>query len=99
MTQLRDAGYVREVIDGLGGVNELAAGMREYHEIVERMRAERAVLTRKHPGRWAAMGKDGVLAIGNSMDEVLDSIESRGMRGADVVIEFLDTDPPLLILG
>ena len=44
------------------------------------------------------MGQKGVLAIGDSMDEVLREIESRGLNGADLVIEFLDTDPPLLIL-
>ena len=44
------------------------------------------------------MGQKGVLAIGDSMDEVLREVESQGLRGADVVIDFLDTDPPLLIL-
>ena len=32
------------------------------------------------------------------MDEVLSEVEGRGLHGADVVIEFMDTDPPLLIL-
>ena len=32
------------------------------------------------------------------MDEVLREVEGRGLHGADVVIEFLDTDPPLLLL-
>lgn len=98
MEQLRDAGYVREVIDGLGGVSGLVSGMREYHEIVARMRSERAALAEKHPGRWVAMGKDGILAIGDSMDEVLREVEGCGVRGADIVVEFLDTNPPLLIL-
>ena len=45
-----------------------------------------------------AMGREGVLAIGDSMDEVLREVEGRGLHGADIVIEFLDPDPPLLIL-
>ena len=32
------------------------------------------------------------------MDEVLGQVAAQGVRGANVVIEFMDTDPPLLIL-
>ena len=32
------------------------------------------------------------------MDEVLREVEDRGLHGTDVVIEFLDADPLLLIL-
>ena len=97
-TNLNDEAYVRTVIEELGGVRELAAGMREYREIVARMRSERSALTEQYPDRWIAMGRDGLLAVGDSMDEVLDEVESRGLCGGDVVIEFLDTTPPLMIL-
>ena len=86
------------VIEEMGGPKVLVEEMREYHEIVLRMRRERAALTEEHPDKWVAMGKSGVLAIGDSMDDVLYEVESRGIRGGDIVIEFLDTDPPLLIL-
>lgn len=95
---LNDEAYVRAVIEELGGVRELAAGMREYREIVARMRAERAALTERYPDRWIAMGLDGVIVVGDSMDQVLDEVESRGLCGGDVAVEFLDTTPPLLIL-
>ena len=98
MAKLKNEKYVKEIIEGLGGVKGLAAEMREYHEIVTRMRAERAALTDVHPNLWVAMGKNGVLAVGDSMDDVLEEVESRGMRGGDIVIELLDTNPPLLIL-
>ena len=65
---LNDEAYVRAVIEELGGVRELTVGMREYHEIVARMRAERAALTERYPDRWVAMGRDGVIAVGDSMD-------------------------------
>ena len=90
--------YVKEVIEGLGGAKVLMDEMDEYHEIVARMRKERPSLVERHPDKWVAMGQKGVLAIGDSMDEVLREVESRGPHGADVVIDFLDTDPPLLIL-
>ncbi len=93
-----DKDYVKGIIEGLGGAKALMDEMDEYHEIVARMRKERPSLVERHPDKWVAMGWEGVLAVGDSMDEVLGEVESRGLRGADVVIEFLDTDPPLLIL-
>ncbi len=98
LERLRDEAYVRELVESMGGPGAIIASIREYGLIVERMWAERAALTKAHPNRWVAMGRDGVLAVGDSMDEVLEEVESQGIRGGDIVIEFLDTDPPLLIL-
>ena len=93
-----DKDYVKEVIEGLGGARALMDEMDEYHEIVARMRKERPSLVERHPDKWVAMGQEGVLAVGDSIDKVLREVESRGLNGSDVVIEFLDTDPSLLIL-
>ena len=89
---------MKEIVNKLGRAKTLMDEMDEYHEIVARMRKERPSLVERHPDKWVAMGQKGVLAIGDSMDEVLREIESRGLHGADVVIDFLDTDSPLLIL-
>ena len=93
-----DKDYVKEVIEGLGGVKALMDEMDEYHQIVARMRKERPSLMERYPDKWVTMGQEGVLAVGDSMDEVLREVEARGLNGTDVEIEFMDTDPPLLIL-
>ena len=93
-----DKDYVKEVIEGLGGTKVLMDEMDEYHEIVARMRKECSSLVKRHPDKWVAMGQKRVLAVGDSMDEVLREVESRGLHGEDVVIDCLDTDPPLLLL-
>ena len=98
MENLGDAVYVKMVIQELGGTQKLAAGMREYHEIVVRMRSEQAELIKKYPDRWVAMGRDGALAVGDSMKEVLEEVERQGVDRGETVVEFLDTSPPLLIL-
>ena len=92
MDKLRDETYVKTVIQ------KLAEGMREYHKIVVRMRLEQPELIRKYPDKWVAMGRDGILAIGDSMDEVLEEVERQGVDSGETVVEFLDTSPPLLIL-
>ncbi len=98
MQDLRNESYIKTLVENLGGAQALVNGIREYRQIVARMWSERAALMEKYPDRWIAMGKDGVLAVGDSMDDVLEEVESQGYRGSEVVIEFLDTDPPLLIL-
>ena len=98
MQDLRNEAYIKTLVENLGGAQGVVDGIREYSEIVARMRSERASLMEEYPDRWIAIGKDGVLAVGDSMDSVLEKVESQGIQGADVVIEFLDTNPPLLIL-
>ena len=96
--KLRDEAYAKTVIAEMGGLQKLAEGMREYHELVVRMRSEYAELIEMYPNRWVAMGKNGVLAVGTSMNEVLEEIERQGVDSGEAVVEFLDTDPPVLIL-
>ena len=98
MEYLRDEAYVNTVIAEIGGVQKLAVGMREYHEIVVRMRSEQIELITKYPDRWVAMGRGGVLAVGDSMDEVLEKIERQGVDRGETVVEILDTTHPVLIL-
>ena len=98
LEKLRDEAYLKELVEGMGGPEAIIASIREYGLIVERMWAERAALTEAHPNRWVAMGKDGVVSIGDSIDAVVEDAAAKGLKGSDLVIEFLDTDPPVLIL-
>ena len=93
-----DEEYLKEVIVGLGRFEALMAGKDEFHEIVIRMDKEHASLMEKHPDKWVAMGKDGVLAVGDSMEDVFAEVESAGLNGSEFEVEFLDSDPPDLIL-
>jgi len=44
------------------------------------------------------MGKDGVVSIGDSIEEVVSATGTMGISTADVVVEYLDPDPETLIL-
>ena len=93
-----DEHTVKRIINELGGAKALMEEMDEYQEIVLRMRKERPHLAADYPDKWVAMGREGLLAAGDSMDQVLAQLEAQGVDGVDVVIEFMDTNPPLLIL-
>ena len=86
------------MIEGMGGVSALIDDLDEFHELRARMSEEHCRLIEKYPGKWVAMGKDGVLAVGESKSEVFDEIETRGIRRSAAVVEFVDTDPDILIL-
>ena len=93
-----DATYVNDTIRGLGGVNALRERKDEFHLVVVRMDQERASLMDKYPNKWVAVGRDGVLAVADSMEDVFSEIESAGLSGSEFEVEYMDSDPPDLIL-
>ena len=86
------------MIDEMGGARVLIDDLEEFERLQARMTEEYDLLLEKHPDRWVAMGMDGPLAVGDSEEDVYQAVVNQGMRRSDVVVEFLDTDPPVLIL-
>ena len=86
------------MIEEMGGVGVLIDDLEMSRKLYVRMANEHASLIKKYPDKWVAMGEGGVVAAGDSKDEALDAIEHRGIRRLDAVVEFMDTDPPVLIL-
>ena len=41
-------------------------------------------LTEDYPNKWISMGKDGVVSIGDSIEEVVAATEAKGVSTADV---------------
>ena len=96
MTTIMEQGLA--MIEAEGGSDNLRDRMAEFHSAAARMRRKRPSLMNDHPNKWVAMGPHGVLAVGHSFDSVLEEIDSRGETGTEFVIDFLNTDPPTLIL-
>lgn len=86
------------MIEEMGGVGVLIDDLTRFHKLHVLIANEHASLIEKYPGKWVAMGEGGVVAAGDSKDEALDAIERRGIRRLDAIVEFMDTDPPVLIL-
>ena len=47
---------------------------------------------------WVGMRSDEVLVSGESLTDVMDLLEERGMIDGTVVVEFLSADPTVLVL-
>ena len=96
--ELQDEAYVLRVIEEMGGARAILDDLSEFRQLVDRMWKARPELMEKYPDKWVAVAMDGVVAIGDSKNDVLDEVESLGVRRRDVVVEYLETDPPVLIL-
>ena len=64
----------------------------DFREAACRFIEIRAQLTEEHPNKWIAMGKDGVSAVGDSIEEVVAAARAKGINTADVTIEYLDAE-------
>lgn len=97
----RNAELIREHVERIkksGGIKARREQDRQFSKIHDRMRKEHAALMDKYPRKWVVMGKDGVVALGDSLEEVVDEAHNRGFRASDMAVEFLDPDPPIYIL-
>ena len=90
---------VKEIIARCGGGQALMQSMAAYREVASRMSREAPALVKSHPNQWAALAPGTELVLGDSLGEVLAEVASRtGGDLTSVVTEYLDPDPPVLIL-
>lgn len=86
------------MIEDMGGVGAFIEDLAEFHDLHARMNRQRPYLVEKYPDKWVVVGMNGVLAVEDSEDKALQAAENQGVCGSDVLVEFMDTDPPALIL-
>lgn len=90
--------YLKGILQEAGSVKTLRERQDEFHQVVLRLEKERTVLMDQYPDKWVAVGKAGVLAVADSMEEVFAEVESKGLSGSEFEVEFLDSNPTDLIL-
>ena len=90
--------YFEELLAHLGGAEALRDDPNDFRKAVKRLWDEQDSLVEQHPHKWVSMGKDGVVSIGDSIEEVVSATEAKGVSTADVIVEYLDPNPETLIL-
>ncbi len=93
-----DEADVKAIIDRLGGVEALQEGRDDFNEAVLRMNRERSALMELYPDQWVAVGRNGVIAVADSLEDVFARVEAAGLQDSEFEVEFLDTDPADLLL-
>ena len=89
---------MREAIEEMGGADRVHDEIVAYSRRVQRLDARWKQLLEEYPDKWVAVANDEIVAVGNTLDEVLRATDEQGVPRADVVVEFLDTNPISLIL-
>ena len=85
-----------EVIKGLGaGWDD--EGL-EYEAAWLRMDREWETLLKTYPDKWVAISQDGVVAVGDSINEAFDMVDAQGVSRGVVEVEFLNTNPTPMLL-
>ena len=72
--------------------------LRESKQATRQFEEEYDQLLEVHPDHWVAIGKDGLVAHHKELSGVIAGFREKGYRNTQVIVEFLDTDPPALLL-
>ena len=87
--ELRDIEVVKAALKRAGTPRGFGVNLEKRRRIFQRLLDEQPILTEKHPGKWVAMGLDGVLAVGDSFDQVSAEIEGAD----DAQVEYIYPSP------
>ena len=87
-----------EIIEELGGVKSIREGFAEMDTAWRRMDRESETLLKLYPDKWVAMSKDGVVAVGDSLEGVFSKVDTLGLRRNSINVKFIATHPRTLIL-
>ena len=89
---------IARIVDEFGGVAALVERMDEHERLAVLMQREIESLPETADDQWVAIGRDGVLETGNSLEEALSKVEAKGLADGTVIVEFLSAKPEVLIL-
>ena len=87
-----------QIIEQMGGREAVLKELDDFREVVRRMELERAALTGQYPDRWVAVSRDGLLAVGDTLEEICGFAKAKGLNSSDFLVAYLESDPPALIL-
>ena len=80
---------LEELLAHLGGAEALRDDPNDFRKAVNRLWTERELLIENHPERWVSMGKEGVAAIGDSIEEKLSENTTRAEDAGIPVVALL----------
>ena len=83
---------------GLRNRREVMDVLRESKQATLRFEHDYDQLLKVHPDHWVAIGNDGLVAHHKELSGVIAGFREKGYRNTQVVVEFLDTEPPGLLL-
>ena len=82
----------------IGDPRMLAEELDTFQTLVLEMESQRSELLLKHPDQWVAIGKGGIVAAADTMGDLFNILDEKGIRREDVFHDYMDTNPRTLLL-
>ena len=89
---------VDTLIGHIGDPRVLTEELDTFQTLVLKMESQRSELLLKHPDQWVAIGKDGIVAAADTMRDLFNMLDEKGIRREDVFHDYMDTNPRTLLL-
>ena len=87
-----------QIIEKMGGPTQIRADLEAHEAVLRYFHEHEEELIAQHPQKWAAVALEGVVAVGDDMVDVWDRAKKQGYRNANCLLQYLDPDPPALLL-
>lgn len=88
----------KKLIEKMGEARKTHEGLRAFARRVAHMENQRKQLTQKYPDKWVAMAEFDIVAVADSLDEILSELDRKKVSRSDAVVEFLNTQPQTMVL-
>ena len=82
----------------LTDASDISEKIRKHELLQQRLRDETASLGGEYPGQWAGMGPDQVLMFSDTLEEIVHKLNPGKDGNHTVVVKYLSSEPPVLIL-
>ena len=93
-----EAFTAEEIIEKLGGPEQVRADLEAREAVLAYFIAHEEELVVQHAEKWAAVSVEGVVAVGDDMMAVWEKAKEQGYSNANCLLQYLDPDPPALLL-
>jgi hypothetical protein len=84
--------------DLIGDPSEIVESLRRFEKSTMYVESNYKRLLRRYPDTWIAVLDGEVRATARSVPALLRTIDAQGIPRAETYIDYLDTNPPILIV-
>ena len=86
------------MIEQAGGHKAFAESWRKDGELFRQLVREEKSLLQRYPDQFVAIASGDVLVVGDSLDEVMQGLDAKGIAHGEAVITFLDVNSGSLVV-
>ena len=89
---------VQEIVDLIGDPNEVDKELQSFRKTAMRLSSRYPRMIELYPQQWIALHSGKVRAQGDSLESVLDKIDSMGLSREQTIIRFIESEPRTMLL-